>query len=62
MKTPNQAMVILFLVAVATFARGQVPVYDGVSTPSGVQFSMVNNVIIGQEVFMDPGQLAAILI
>ena len=55
-------MVILFLVAVATFARGQVPVYDGVSTPSGVQFSMVNNVIIGQEVFMDPGQLAAILI
>ncbi|MEI8291298.1 MAG: hypothetical protein WCH99_17660 [Verrucomicrobiota bacterium] len=43
----------------ATIARAQVPVYDGMTTLSGVQFPLSNNVVIGQQVHMDPGLLAA---
>lgn len=59
MKTSFKIIVVFFVVAVASFARAQVAVYDGITTPSGVQFPLSNNVVVGQQVYMDPGLLAA---
>ena len=59
MKTSLKTIVVFFVVAVASFARAQVAVYDGITTPSGVQFPLSNSVVVGQQVYMDPGLLAA---
>lgn len=59
MKNSLKTLAVLLLVVTALFARGQVSVYDGITTPSGFQLPMANSVVIGQQVFMDPTLLAA---
>lgn len=59
MKKSLKTLAVLSLVVTAMFARGQVSVYDSITTPTSFQFPMSNNVVIGQQVFMDPGLLGA---
>ena len=59
MKNSLKTIAVILVAAAASFARGQVAVYDGITTPSGVQFPMSNSVVIGQQVYMDSTLLAA---
>jgi len=59
MKNSLKTIAVILVVAAVSFAHGQVAVYDGITTPSGVQFPMSNSVVIGQQVYMDSSLLAA---